>query len=82
MRFYTVTDEYIEFLQKLDNRVYNNSGTGYKAKKAYIGVVLEIGSHKFVAPLTSYKPAQDRIQSSHAPRSNCMSVQTPTISWA
>lgn len=64
MRFYTVTDEYIEFLQKLDNRVYNNSGTGYKAKKAYIGVVLEIGSHKFVAPLTSYKPAQDRIQSS------------------
>ncbi|MBB4406391.1 type III toxin-antitoxin system ToxN/AbiQ family toxin [Agrobacterium radiobacter] len=64
MRFYTVSDDYIAFLQKHDGRVYNNGGNGYKSKKAYIGIVLEIGSHKFVAPLTSYKPAQDRIQSS------------------
>ena len=64
LRFYTVSDDYIAILQKQEPRVYNNSGAGYKSKKAYIGVVLEIHSHKFIAPLTSYKPAQDRIDSS------------------
>ncbi len=64
MRFYTVTDEYIAFLQKFDGKVPNNGGAGYKGRKVYVGVVLEIGKHKFLAPLTSYKPAQDRIQSS------------------
>lgn len=64
MRFYTVKDDYIAFLQQFDGKVPNNGGAGYRGKKVYIGVVLEIGSHKFLAPLTSYKPAQDRIQSS------------------
>lgn len=64
MRFYTVTDDYIAFLQKFDGKVPNNGGAGYKGQKIYIGVVLEIGTHKFLAPLTSYKPAQDRIQAS------------------
>lgn len=64
MRFYTVTDEYIAFLKQFDGKVPNNVGDGYKVAKVYVGVVLEIGTHKFLAPLTSYKPAQDRIQSS------------------
>ncbi|MDH4845037.1 MULTISPECIES: type III toxin-antitoxin system ToxN/AbiQ family toxin [Pseudomonas] len=64
MRFYTVTDDYIAFLQQFDGKVPNNGGAGYKGKKVYVGVLLEIGNHKFLAPLTSYKPAQDRIQSS------------------
>lgn len=64
MRFYTVSDDYIAFLQKHEPRVYNNGGAGYKSKKAYIGIVLEIHSHKFIAPLTSYKSAQDKIDSS------------------
>lgn len=65
MRFYTVSDEYISFLQKFDGKVPNNGGTQYKNKKVYVGVVLEIGTHKFLAPLTSYKKeTQDRIPSS------------------
>jgi len=64
MKFYTVTDEYIAFLQQFDGRVPNNGAAGYKGKKVYIGILLEIGAYKFLAPLTSYKPAQDRIQSS------------------
>ncbi|WP_296235745.1 type III toxin-antitoxin system ToxN/AbiQ family toxin [uncultured Pseudomonas sp.] len=64
MRFYTVTDDYIAFLQQFDGKVPNNGGAGYKGQKVYVGVVLEIGNHKFLAPLTSYKPAQDRIQQS------------------
>jgi protein AbiQ len=64
MRFYVVADEYIQFLQQFDAKVSNNAGSGYKARKPYVGVVLEAGSHRFLAPLTSYKPAHDRIQSS------------------
>lgn len=64
MRFYTVSDEYIAFLQQFDGKVPNNGGVNYKSQKVYVGVVLEIGTHKFLAPLTSYKSAQDRIQSS------------------
>lgn len=64
MRFYTISDEYIAFLQQFDKKVPNSGGTNYKNKKVYIGVVLEIGTHKFLAPLTSHKEAHDRIQSS------------------
>lgn len=64
MRFYVVADDYVLFLQKFDPKVSNNAGSGYKSRKPYIGVVLEVGSHRFLAPLTSYKPAHDRIQSS------------------
>jgi protein AbiQ len=64
MRFYTVTNEYVTYLQQFDGKVPNNGGVAYKGTKVYIGVILEIGTHKFLAPLTSYKPAQDRIDSS------------------
>jgi len=64
MRFYTVSDDYIAFLQRFDKKVPNNGGKNYKFKKVYVGVVLQIGTHKFLAPLTSYKPDQERIQSS------------------
>ncbi len=64
MRFYVVDDAYISFLQKFDGKVSNNAGNHYKSRKPYIGIVFEVGTHKFLAPLTSYKPAHDRIQSS------------------
>ncbi|RJP65768.1 MAG: type III toxin-antitoxin system ToxN/AbiQ family toxin [Comamonadaceae bacterium] len=64
MRFYTVSDEYITYLQGFDGKVPSNGGINYKGSKVYIGVVLEIGSHKFLAPLTSYKSTQEKIQSS------------------
>lgn len=64
MRFYTVSDEYVQFLQKFDAKVPNNGGVAYKGVKVYVGVLLEIGNHKFLAPLSSYKPQHDRIDSS------------------
>ncbi|POZ53183.1 Endoribonuclease ToxN [Methylovulum psychrotolerans] len=64
MRFYTVSDEYMAFLQQFDGKVPNNGGINYKNKKVYVGIVLEIDTHKFLAPLTSYKTSQDRIKSS------------------
>ncbi|NGO62481.1 type III toxin-antitoxin system ToxN/AbiQ family toxin [Rhizobium daejeonense] len=65
MRFYTVSDQYITFLQKHDGKVPNSAGANYKVAKPYVGVVLEIGTHKFLAPLTSYKPNQDGIDASN-----------------
>lgn len=64
MRFYTVSDEYLAFLQKIDSKVPNSEGSGYKVKKLFVGIVLEVGTHKFLAPLSSYKINQDSIPSS------------------
>ncbi len=64
MKFYTLSNEYISFLQQFDTKVPNNNGENYKYKKVFVGVVLELGNHKFIAPLTSYKPAQEKINSS------------------
>ena len=64
MRFYTVSDAYITYLKTFDAKVPSNGGINYKGTKVYIGIVLEIGSHKFLAPLTSYKPTQEKISSS------------------
>jgi protein AbiQ len=61
MKFYTVSNAYIDFLKKTDSSVPNN----YEGKRPYIGVVLEINGNKFLAPLTSYKIKQDKIKSSH-----------------
>lgn len=45
--------------------MYYSKGTNYINQKPYIGIVLEISGHKFIAPLTSYKPKQDNIKSSN-----------------
>jgi len=65
MRFYHINDAYLEHLRQFDTRVPQSAGDGYQEKKLYIGIVLEIGSHKFLAPLSSYKPYQDRIPASN-----------------
>lgn len=56
LKFYTVTDKYINFMRKIDNKVQKN----YPKPKIrpYIGTVLTIGIHQYFAPLSSYKPAK------------------------
>lgn len=58
MKFYVVEDTYIAHLKKVDSNVPDNYGGG----KAFIGIVLEINGFKYLAPLTSYKPKQDKIR--------------------
>lgn len=60
MEFYTVSDAYIAYLKAIDNKVPDN----YSEKRPYIGVILEVDGHKYLAPLTSYKTKQDRIDPS------------------
>jgi protein AbiQ len=56
LKFYTVTEEYLTFLQKHEKKVPNPKGASYKNAKPFVGIVLEVEGHKFLAPLTSYKP--------------------------
>jgi len=58
MKFYTVDDDYINYLKTIDTKVPNN----YNGKRPYVGVLLVINGHDYFAPLTSYKPQQDSIK--------------------
>lgn len=51
MRFYHITDRYIEFLRSFDEKVALNK----KETRPYVGVVLEIEGIKYYAPFTSPK---------------------------
>ena len=64
LRFYTVSTEYLNHLKEVEPKVYYATGATYINAKPYIGIILEISGHKFIAPLTSYKPKQDKIKSS------------------
>ena len=58
MKFYTISNSYIDFLKSIDRKVPNH----YGGRKPFIGVVLEVNDHKYFAPLTSYKAKQGRIK--------------------
>jgi protein AbiQ len=55
MRFYTLFPQYTDFLQKIDARVPNHAGPGYSQKRPYIGVILTVDGHDFLAPMSSPK---------------------------
>ena len=61
MEFYSVSDAYIAFLTGYDARVPNN----YAGRRPYIGVILNLNGHEYLAPLTSYKLKQDNLASSN-----------------
>ncbi|PAF27375.1 hypothetical protein CHH61_03670 [Shouchella clausii] len=60
LQFYRVTDKYLQFLKQIEPKVHLNYP---QRKKPYIGIILNIGSHQYHAPLSSYKPQKyDRIK--------------------
>lgn len=60
MKFYTVSDAYITYLKRIEAKVPDN----YGGKRPYVGIILEIGGHQYLAPLTSHKPKHDQIKTS------------------
>lgn len=62
MKFYTVSNDYVNFLKTLDPKVPDN----YGGKRPYVGIIIEIGEHKYLAPMTSYKPKQDKIKDNNS----------------
>lgn len=53
LRFYSVTDKYIDFLFEYDKKVARQKG--YKGERNYCGTVLKIGFLNYFVPFTSYK---------------------------
>lgn len=57
LRFYTIKDDFINKMKSLDPKIQNN----YGGTRPYVGVLLKINGLKYYAPLSSYKPKQDKI---------------------
>lgn len=59
LKFFTVDENYIQYLKKYDARVPNN----YSETKPFIGILFSIDGLDYIAPLTSAKPKHEKIKS-------------------
>lgn len=55
MKLYMVTDKYINYLRKFDNRVYDNKENKRKVMRKYLGIVLKINDLNYYIPMSSPK---------------------------
>ena len=55
LKFYNIDLEYIENLQKFDNKIPDTSKQNKKANRKFIGILLTINGINYVAPLSSPK---------------------------
>ena len=55
LKFYNIDLEYIENLQKIDNKIPDTSKQNKKANRKFIGILLTINGINYVAPLSSRK---------------------------
>ena len=55
MKLYAVRDEYIKYLRKFDNRVYDNKENNRKVMRKYLGIVLTINELNYYIPMSSPK---------------------------
>ncbi len=61
MRLYSISDEYINYLRKKFPKVYSNKEDSRVHTRKYLGVVIEINTHKYYIPLSSPKDKHDYI---------------------
>lgn len=55
MKLYAVSDKYIQYLRKFDNRVYDNKENNRKVMRKYLGIVLTINELNYYIPMSSPK---------------------------
>ena len=55
MKLYAVSDKYIQYLRKFDNRVYDNKENNRKVTRKYLGIVLTINELNYYIPMSSPK---------------------------
>lgn len=61
MKFYKIDNNYIEYLRKYDNRIYDNKNE----KRPYIGIIiLGNGNSKYFIPITSPKEKHENMKES------------------
>lgn len=62
IKFYTVSDKYIEYLSTYAPHLFHNKKAGQAHKRAYIGVILNVNGLDYFAPLSSYKDKHKRMK--------------------
>lgn len=60
MTIYNIKNDYIQFLRTFDTKIEENKNE----KRPYVGIVLQIGSIEYYAPLTSPKPKHKNMKNS------------------
>lgn len=55
LNLYNISDAYINYLRKFDNRVYDNKEENRKYGRKYIGLVLSVGNFNYYIPMSSPK---------------------------
>ena len=59
--FYTISADYLEFLNSKDSEVYYN--TSYRnAVKPFVGIIIDMTEYKYFVPLTSAKEKHKKFQ--------------------
>lgn len=53
---YTIDDDYVDTLTKIDNKIAHNKADSRTQTRKYIGVLFEIHGLKYFVNLSSYKP--------------------------
>lgn len=64
IRIYSVDEKYVSYLSKYAAHLFHNKQPGQNNTRKYIGVVLEINSVKYFAPLSSFKPKHHKMSES------------------
>lgn len=55
LNLYSISDEYVDYLRKFDNKVYDNKEEIRVHTRKYLGVVLNINSFNYYIPFSSPK---------------------------
>ncbi|MBO4911493.1 MAG: type III toxin-antitoxin system ToxN/AbiQ family toxin [Butyrivibrio sp.] len=59
LKIYEINANYVKYLSVYQNHLFFSDGD--KAGRKYIGIVLEINSFKYFAPLSSFKPKHKKM---------------------
>lgn len=55
LNLYSISDEYINYLRKFDNRIYDNKEDIRVHRRKYLGVVLTVNEFNYYIPMSSPK---------------------------
>lgn len=60
MNIYHISPSYLDFLREQDPCIPHTHNFNYNKKKPFVGIVLDINAHKYMAPLSSPKDWMNR----------------------
>ena len=55
LKFYTISDRYVNYMQQFERHIYNNIKSSSKNAHTYVGILLHINELSYFAPLVSMK---------------------------